>query len=299
MNYLEMAKQRRLYKNKITNEDIKYLSINDFVCKLYHDCDPASYGKQMEHRLTHDTENLIRGIKASDERGEYSINGKVLEIKTSYFNRNGYYRITNMRPWQEIDYYVLFFVDCDNDFKLNTFLIKSEFIYNNSHITAQDNSKKINEHNQYYNVCTNLKPEFLKLLEKENVLRGTDYNDLVDYIYYMNGNSKKRVTETITKERNKAVSVSFRVNDSCEISGKSNIESVAKLSQMIGYENIVGKFWDSQLSRHMDKTFNVPIGGGYYLNPKFSIRDIRTNIKSLNKKTGLNVKIIERPKRKG
>ena len=98
-------------------------------------------------------------------------------------------------------------------------------------------------------------------------------------------------------QRNKAIKVSFIVNEVHEVIGKTNSETVAKLSQLLGYENIVGKFWDSQLSRQQDKTFTVSIGGGYYLNPKFSIRDIQKNIKMLNKKTNYNVRIVEKLKK--
>ncbi len=297
-NYLELAKKRRLTKNNITEEHIKNLNISNFVCLLYDRCDPASYGKQMEVKLIHDTNHLIKKIATSEEMGEFLIGGKKVEMKTSYLGKNGTYRLANMRDWQKVDYFCLFLVDSENDFQLRVYLVDVKFIFNNCSLSAMDNSKKINDANNSYNKGTNFRPKFLEDLNEVNILRGNTYEDLKDYIFYMNGKPTENGVSKLRKvsKRNKATKVSFIVNGVHEVNGKTNRETVAKLSQLLGYENIVGKFWDSQLSTQQDKTFTISIGGGYYLNPKFSIRDIRNNINMLNQKTNFNVRVVEKLK---
>ena len=291
-----MAKKKRLTKNKITQKHLETLNIDDFKCLLYCECDPASYGKWMEKKLEYDTNYLIRKITASEDCGEFNIGGKISEMKTTYLNMSGVYRLANVRQWQKIDYYVLFLIDCDNDFNLRVFMVSKEFLYENLKFKPMDNVQSVNDNNDKVNMGTTFKPDFIDKLEKYNILRGSTYNDLKDYIYYMNDkqNVEKKITKRkVNKVRNKKTKITIKINDFLDVTGSSNKEVITKLAQSIGYKNIVGAVWDSQISTLQTKTFEVPIGGGYYLNPKFSIRDIRSNINNINKKKKMNIEIIE------
>jgi hypothetical protein len=296
-NYLEMAKRKRQTKNKITQQHLRDLHIDDLKCLLYCECDPASYGKWMEKKLEYDTNYLIRKISASKDCGEFNIGGKISEMKTTYLNMSGVYRLANVRPWQKIDYYVLFLIDCENDFQLRVFMVSKEFLYGNLKFKAMDNPQSVNDNNDNVNVGTTFKPSFITELEKVNILRGSTYDDLKDYIYYMNNHTKqvsvKSNKKTSNSYRNKMTKVSFKLNGNINITGNSNIEVVSRLCSMIGYKNIVGAMWDSQISKVQTELFKVDIGGGYFLNPKFSIRDIRNNINNINKKKDMDIKLIE------
>lgn len=296
-NYLEMAKKKRLTKNNITQQHLRELHIDDFKCLLYCECDPASYGKWMEKKLEYDTDYLIKKISATKDCGEFNIGGKVSEMKTSYLNRSGVYRITNIRPWQDIDCYLLFLIDCDNDFKLKIYMLPKDYLMREFKFVPVNNVKEINEKQEDKNLGTTFKPSSLIDFEKNNILRGSTYVDLMDYVYYMNkqvpSNKVNSIKKKSTSLRNKMTKVSFKLNGNINITGNSNIEVVSRLCSMIGYKNIVGAVWDSQISNTQTELFKVDIGGGYFLNPKFSIRDIRTNINNINKKKDMDIKLIE------
>ena len=292
-----MAKKKRLTKNNITQQHLRELHIDDLKCLLYCECDPASYGKWMEKKLEYDTDYLIKKISATKDCGEFNIGGKVSEMKTSYLNRSGVYRITNIRPWQDIDCYLLFLIDCDNDFKLNVYMLPKDYLMGEFKFVPVNNVKEINEKQEDKNLGTTFKPSCLIDFEKHNILRGSTYVDLMDYVYYMNkqvpSNKVNSIKKKSTSLRNKMTKVSFKLNGNINITGNSNIEVVSRLCSMIGYKNIVGAMWDSQISNVQTELFKVDIGGGYFLNPKFSIRDIRTNISNINKKKDMDIKLIE------
>ena len=56
---------------------------------------------------------------------------------------------------------------------------------------------------------------------------------------------------------------------------------------------MLGDIWNSQLSKQPTKLRNVPVGDGYYFNPKFSIRDLKSNINNIQKKKGIRIDICK------
>ena len=176
--WLTEAKIRKVTKNKITNEDLK-MNIDEFVCKLYCICDPASYGKWLEKKFVYDAMGYVSTIDAKHDRGEMLIGEKVSEMKTSYFNQRGVYRLANLRVWQKIDNYILFLIDTEDEFKLKVYMVSPETIYHNLNFAAMDNTLNVNEGNEKVNMGTVFRKSFIKVLDENNMLRGNDYVDLL------------------------------------------------------------------------------------------------------------------------
>jgi hypothetical protein len=81
------------------------------------------------------------------------------------------------------------------------------------------------------------------------------------------------------------------VNGTQKITGKNNSEVMVNLIKNLGVKNCVGAIWNSQLSKVPTKLRNVELEDGYYLNPKFSIRDLKSNINNIRKKKGISIDI--------
>lgn len=72
------------------------------------------------------------------------------EFKTSYLNDRGYYRIGNIRTYQNYDYLMLLLIDCENSFKYSLYLIPMSEIHTfnlcHMHGTSDSNKETQNPH---------------------------------------------------------------------------------------------------------------------------------------------------------
>jgi hypothetical protein len=129
---------------------------------------------------------LLRAIKmkSSDELGDITVGGKYFEIKTSYLTQKGdSYNITHIRQWQNINYYLLCFIDCDNDFTPHFYVLNKNVMgmmklnyMNGTPSSNMDNLRvemratvKVDAHNH-------------KIIVKHNVLKDTTFDSLCEFV---------------------------------------------------------------------------------------------------------------------
>lgn len=173
MTQLELAKDR-FERNKY-NSDLDYdKSFREFVIDCYLNYGPSSYGVYIQKKilLTLQSNKInIDSICQKENRGDFRLNlnfqhvlkisgndifpsmsyglfnsRKHFEFKSSYLGKNGGYTIRNIRPYQDIDGgYLLCFIDCENDFKEEFYLVDYEVIeniFNLSHMNGVSTQHK-------------------------------------------------------------------------------------------------------------------------------------------------------------
>jgi len=176
--YLQAAKDKRDSNKKI---DYK-VNLYEFICQCYVKLNPNSYGSYMEGAIA----NLLCAIKMkpSDELGDIAMAGKYFEIKTSYLGQSGdTYSITHIRQWQNFNYYLLCFIDCDNDFTPHFYVLNKNVMgmmklnyMNGTPSSNMDNLRvemratvKVGAHNH-------------KVIVKHNILKDTTFDSLCEFI---------------------------------------------------------------------------------------------------------------------
>ena len=178
-------KKIRSTRNKITEKTLN-LPIEEFLQKCYQDCTPGKYGQVFPKKIINDNHQKIKDVPSTLDRGDLHINYKqFFEAKISFKNKNGKYSITNIRPWQKLNYFILCFVDADNNCKPSFYCIPKNILTDNPqiHLTGMNNSKSINSYNTYVGMRTSINEYDLSWLFKEhNVLKGTTYKHLTSFI---------------------------------------------------------------------------------------------------------------------
>jgi len=179
------VKKIRSTRNKVTEKTFE-LPITEFLLECYKNCTPSKYGEVFPKKIVIDTNNKVREISSTLDRGDIHINYKVFfEAKISYTNKNGKYSITNIRPWQELNYYILCFVNLEGDCKPEFYCVPNKVVVDNPniHLTGMNNSSKINSHNTYVGMRVSIsQPQISWLFKKHNVLGGTTYKHLTHFI---------------------------------------------------------------------------------------------------------------------
>jgi hypothetical protein len=129
---------------------------------------------------------MLKEISPTLDKGDGHINfKKFYECKISFRNISGKYSITNIRDWQGFDYFILCFVDTDDNFKSYFYCVPKEVITNNQSLklTGMNNTEEINRMNKYVGKRTSIDNFDINWLFKDkSVLKGTSYKHLQDYI---------------------------------------------------------------------------------------------------------------------
>jgi len=226
---MELAITKYETKNTVCSDDY-VLSLNCFILKIFSSCDPASYGKQYCNKLIHDLrkklKNNIDCVSDSDDRGDMSIRyyplnmlgnkvnnaeSKYYEIKISYLSKKTKtYRIRNIRPYQNLNGYILTFVDCDNSFKEEIYLLSSDDLFNKCGLTFtyMNGTKGRNEDNTGVGFGTSFRKgsdshNKLRMLSK---LETNDYDGLVNYFI----NVKRELKNEFCKINKKSKSIPIK-----------------------------------------------------------------------------------------
>lgn len=179
------ARNKQKRRDKITNLDYQ-LKITDFILKIHNDCIPCTYGKLLPKKIQHDSGPFLRSSDKDllSDRGDLHINKKTfLEVKTSIIGKGGKNSITNIRDWQDFDYFILCFIDID--FIPSFFCVPKEAVTNNPQLklSAMNDSKEINSHNTYVAKRTNINSYDVNyLFKKHNLLKGTSYTHLLTFL---------------------------------------------------------------------------------------------------------------------
>jgi hypothetical protein len=295
-NYLKEALDRKAKRNEFCEQDYD-MSMDEFICHIS-SLIPCKYGSVFAKKVCYDSKNVMVEVPNKMDRGDCRIgNNKYAELKISYMYKNGKYGIRNIRAWQNFDYYILCLVD--SKFKARYYCLNKEVITNNQVIKLNymNGTAESNKNNDKVGFSTNIDHTELNwLFMYENLLGGTSYNHLLKFIASMNEGEKVTNVEEIMIPSNRkyrsASELSF-IYKGMEINGATNKEAMFNLVKAIGPKKLDGVIWKSQLSKEK-KPLHEYVGGGYYFNPKFSLRDTLTTIRMINEKTNLNVQLINK-----
>lgn len=131
---------------------------------------------------------------------------KKIEVKISYLGISDNYSIKNIRPYQDFDYFLLCFVDCTDNFKQIFVLVNKIFITENINITLtpEHGTKKTNEHNKKmgYGTCFDKNSHKFEYIKENNLLKGTNYSDVIDFFENESISLKNQFNNKIIKPIN-------------------------------------------------------------------------------------------------
>jgi hypothetical protein len=211
---LEEATKKYSIKNKIEKEDYE-LPINEFILKIYLNCDPGSYGKFFSNKLIYDLKKEYgRSVGRVDDnldRGDIFFNhfpnmyymydsdkleSTYYEIKISFLGKSNFFTIRNLRFYQELDGFLITFVNCKNNFEPSFYLIDKKDLYEECGLTftVMNGTKDRNKNNTDVGYGTTIKLYSSQYFEFEdrNKLNGTEYTDLLEHFKKLNEEYKEK-----------------------------------------------------------------------------------------------------------
>jgi hypothetical protein len=158
--------------------------ITDHMYKFICDCVgllPASYGPLIQNKVIHDLKAI--GVKSDEERGDFRKNKTYFEFKTSFLSKGISYSITNIRKWHNFDYYVLCFIDVENNFTPNFYVITKSgidtFSQRGMNGTVESNMSNTNIG---MSVTFNVKSKEFEQFKSMNLLKDTSFDSLFEFV---------------------------------------------------------------------------------------------------------------------
>jgi hypothetical protein len=178
MNYLKLAKEKRDASKKVNYN----MSIINFITWCYLYLKPARYGYHIQQYFCHKKLKLRECDKALGI-GDFYFNGNTGEFKSTYLSENGYYSLLHLRDWQPYKFYMFCFIDVENDFTPEFYII-NKVDFNNIKSEYMNGRSDENLNNEFREKrCSIKKNSNNHLYLKElNLLNGTSYEDLQSYI---------------------------------------------------------------------------------------------------------------------
>jgi len=255
-------------RNVVSNEDYR-LSLNNFILKIYK-CDPASYGTHIQRKIIQELDILCNEMGTTSDQGDFLIsyphinndqltyytwNGyedtlrynkenldliktltKYGEVKSSYLSpSNKSFNIKNVRPWQDIDFYLICFIDCENDFKPEFYCVKSKDLYSNFKMSDTNGSTENNKGNEFIHKSINIKKNSEKhdLLKSINKLDGNDFEHLIEYFYKIKCELRDQFYKPDTLSK---------ILDNWVLTNKRSLELFHMCNKIMDYRNWEGRF---------------------------------------------------------
>lgn len=285
------------------------LPIEEFLELCQHEI-PATYGKLIVKKIIHDSGRIAQSVSDNIEKGDIKIRenwtDKFYEVKTSFLNKGGKFGIKNIRSWQDYDRFILCFVDTTNDkYRPYFYCVDKSVIIDNPVLvfTGMNNTKETNMKNMRVALSTSFDMnEHSWLFGEENYLGGNTYQHLINFIKKYDNRldrdilRERYVDENLSKPvttRGPVQKVYLKMGDKT-IWGSSNKEVMKNLVTHIGPKRLDGIIWRSSLNKQPNENRTEYVGDGYYLNPKFSLRDFSSTIQSINHHLGLSIQIIKK-----
>jgi hypothetical protein len=155
---LRVAKEIFRQKNKVNDS----LDLDEFVMDCYVKCSSQSYGPKIEKKLIKKfgfkkvKKNLGQGDLEIVENTKFSLYpnfkiGEKMELKVSFLtSETACYNFIQLRPYEVFDYYLFLTIDCEDDFKINWYLLNKKdvvsknFKLNAIHGTKESVSQNVN-----------------------------------------------------------------------------------------------------------------------------------------------------------
>ena len=158
--------------------------MNDHLNKFICDCVgllPASYGPLIQNKIIRDLK-AIR-VKSIKQRGDFRKNKTYFEVKTSFLSKGTTYSITNIREWHNFHYYVLCFIDVENDFTPNFYVITKNSINNftqrGMNGTVESNIPNVNVGMR---VTLDIRSREFQILQSMNLLKDSNFDSLYEFV---------------------------------------------------------------------------------------------------------------------
>lgn len=174
---LELAKAKF---DKPKDIDINQ-NLIDYLLDCYTILNPCSYGARIQKYVCRFL-NLMT-ISPRLNVGDFKFKDTFGEFKVTYLSQGLDYNITNIRQWQKFKYYLIVFIDCENDFTPEFYFIPKNII-NKLRLSNMDGTKEANEDNHNVGLRTTIKKgsKEHKLLDKHNLLNGTSIDNIQEYM---------------------------------------------------------------------------------------------------------------------
>jgi len=174
---LEIAKNK--FK-KSKDIDIKQ-SLIDYILDCYTILNPCSYGSRLQNYICNALKLLV--INSRLNVGDFKYKDTFGEFKVTYLGQNREYHITHIRQWQKFKYYLIMFIDCENDFTPEFYFIPKN-ILNKFKLGNMVGTKEANEDNHNVDLRVNVKKGSAehRLLVKHNLLKGTSFENLKEFV---------------------------------------------------------------------------------------------------------------------
>ena len=173
---------RRALEKFKTNKDIDLnLDLIDYICECYTKLNPCSYGSRIENKIKKILK--VKTVKKGENRGDFSFGTKYGEIKITFLSQTNCYNITHIRLYQDFDFYLFCFIDCEEMFTPNFYLIPKN-IMNKLPLTSMNGTEESNMKNKNVDQRITIKKDSKehKLIIKHSILKGSTINDLNAYI---------------------------------------------------------------------------------------------------------------------
>lgn len=181
LSKLELAKNKFQKSKKIdTNQ-----SLVDYILDCYTTLNPCSYGSRLQNFVC-ELLNLVI-ISSRLNTGDFIYKNTFGEFKVTFLGQDLNYHITHIRQWQKFKYYLIMFIDCENDFTPEFYFIPKNII-NKFKLGNMVGTKEANEDNHNVDLRVTIKKGSVehKLLAKHNLLKGTSIEDLKEFVQLNN-----------------------------------------------------------------------------------------------------------------
>ena len=163
-------------KNIDTNQDLI-----DYILDCYTILNPCSYGARIQKYVCNRMKLKI--VTPRLNVGDFKYKDTFGEFKVTYLGQGLEYHITHIRQWQKFKYYLIMFIDCENDFTPEFYFIPKNII-NKFKLSNMVGTKEANEDNHNVDLRTTIKKgsKEHKMLAKHNLLKGTSMDDLMMFV---------------------------------------------------------------------------------------------------------------------
>jgi len=158
------------------------LSVEDFICQCYVKLAPNTYGTSIQERLRQELD--VTRVSASLGMGDFEFARKYFELKVSFLSsKTNSYCITHIRQWQRFNYYLLCFVDCEDNFRPNYYLLDKHVVHRMrlGYMNGTPDANSDN-HNVELRITIKKDSEDMRIIKKFNLLKDTSLNSLKKYI---------------------------------------------------------------------------------------------------------------------
>jgi hypothetical protein len=188
--YLKLAKEKREVLNRLTNDEMN-LPMKEFIPCIYHNCSPNVYGSMFAKKIIMESNGFLTETNISEDNGDCVFlhpetnKEEFGEIKISYRGINGNFRITNIRDHQNLNYFILCFVDTEDDFRPYYYVVPKEHVTNSTFfkLSAMNGTYESNKHNMVVPKSMTVRYDDMNwYFSQKNILGGNTYSKLKSFI---------------------------------------------------------------------------------------------------------------------